>query len=117
MVAAIRQPGWYRGAIGLVLGAAFGFGLVVALRAISGLDVFQTEMTERRSELDSVVAVLDGHLRLAVRAEVVRLLGRGLGHVLRGPEVEPGVLRVDARLPLAQLQAQASAWLNKEAFA
>ncbi|MDQ5894480.1 MAG: cytochrome c oxidase subunit [Actinomycetota bacterium] len=45
MAAAIRQPGWYRGAIGLVLGAAFGFGLVVALRAISGLDVFQTEQT------------------------------------------------------------------------
>ena len=45
MAAAIRQPGWYRGAIGMVLGAAFGFGLVVALRAISGLDVFQTEQT------------------------------------------------------------------------
>jgi hypothetical protein len=30
---------------------------------------------------------------------------------------EPGVLRVDARHPVAQLQAQASAWLNNEAFA
>ncbi len=36
---------------------------------------------------------------------------------LESPVGEPGVLRVDARLPLAQLQAQASAWLNKEAFA
>ncbi|MBN8870890.1 MAG: cbb3-type cytochrome c oxidase subunit I [Solirubrobacterales bacterium] len=45
MAAAIRQPGWYRGALGALLGAAFGFGLVVALRAISGLDVFQTEQT------------------------------------------------------------------------
>ena len=45
MAAAIRQPGWYRGAIGLLLGAAFGFGLVIALRAISGLDLFQTEQT------------------------------------------------------------------------
>jgi cytochrome c oxidase subunit 1 len=45
MAAAIRQPGWYRGAIGLVLGAAFGFCLVVGLRLISGLDAFQTEQT------------------------------------------------------------------------
>ena len=45
MAAAIRQPGWYRGALGTLLGAAFGFGLVVALRALSGLDVFQTEQT------------------------------------------------------------------------
>ncbi|MBK5111020.1 MAG: cbb3-type cytochrome c oxidase subunit I [Thermoleophilia bacterium] len=45
MAMAIRQPGWYRGAIGMVLGAAFGFGLVIALRAISGLELFQTEQT------------------------------------------------------------------------
>jgi len=45
MAVAIRQPGWYRAAIGTIIGAAFGFGLVVALRAISGLDVFQTEQT------------------------------------------------------------------------
>ena len=32
MAAAIRQPGWYRAAIGTVLGAAFGFFLVVGLR-------------------------------------------------------------------------------------
>ena len=36
---------------------------------------------------------------------------------LESPVGEPGVLRVDARLPLAQLQAQACAWLNNEAFA
>lgn len=36
---------------------------------------------------------------------------------LESPIGEPGVLRVDALLPLAQLQAQASAWLNNEAFA
>jgi cytochrome c oxidase subunit 1 len=29
----------------LIIGAAFGFGLVVALRAISGLEIFQTEQT------------------------------------------------------------------------
>ncbi len=45
MAVAMRQPGWYRGAIGFVLGAAFGFGLVIALRAISGLDLYQTEQT------------------------------------------------------------------------
>jgi cytochrome c oxidase subunit 1 len=45
MAAAIRQPGWYRAAIGTVLGAAFGFVLVIALRAISGLDLYQTEQT------------------------------------------------------------------------
>ena len=45
MAAAIRQPGWYRGAIGLVLGAAFGFFLVVGLRLLSGLDAMQTEQT------------------------------------------------------------------------
>src|SRR3954470_15601337 len=45
MAAALRRPGWYRGALGLLLGAAFGFGLVVALRAISGLPIFQTEQT------------------------------------------------------------------------
>jgi len=36
---------------------------------------------------------------------------------LESPVGEPGVLRVDARHPVAQLQAQASAWLNNEAFA
>ncbi len=45
MAVALKQPGWYRGALGAIIGAAFGFGLVVALRAISGLDVFQTEQT------------------------------------------------------------------------
>ncbi len=36
---------------------------------------------------------------------------------LESPVGEPGVWRADARLPLAQLQVEASAWLNKEAFA
>src|SRR3954453_9444582 len=45
MAAALRRPGWYRGALGTLLGGAFGFGLVVALRAISGLEIFQTEQT------------------------------------------------------------------------
>jgi gluconokinase len=36
---------------------------------------------------------------------------------LESPVGEPGVWRADARLPLAQLQGEASAWLNKEAFA
>ena len=44
MATAVKQPGWVRGVIGLVLGAAFGFGLVIALRAIAGLDLFQTEL-------------------------------------------------------------------------
>ncbi|MEZ5075073.1 MAG: cbb3-type cytochrome c oxidase subunit I [Solirubrobacterales bacterium] len=41
----LRGPGWPRAILGLILGAAFGFGLVVALRAISGLEIFQTEAT------------------------------------------------------------------------
>jgi len=45
MAVALKQPGWYRAALGTLLGAAFGFLLVVALRAITGLDVFQTEQT------------------------------------------------------------------------
>ena len=39
------------------------------------------------------------------------------GDTLESPVGEPGVWRADARLPLAQLQGEASAWLNKEAFA
>ncbi|MQA74760.1 MAG: cytochrome c oxidase subunit I, partial [Solirubrobacterales bacterium] len=42
---ALKRPGLARGALGSVLGAALGFGLVVALRAISGLEIFQTEQT------------------------------------------------------------------------
>src|SRR6478609_4540513 len=45
MVAAIKQPGWIRGALGALLGAAFGFTLVVLLRKASGLPAFQTEQT------------------------------------------------------------------------
>jgi cytochrome c oxidase subunit I len=36
---------WLGAALGTVLGAALGFGLVVALRAISGLPLWQTEQT------------------------------------------------------------------------
>ena len=45
MAAALKAPGWYRGALGFLLGGAFGFGLVIALRAVAGLDLFQTEQT------------------------------------------------------------------------
>src|SRR4249919_1399263 len=45
MVAAIKQPGWIRGPLGALLGAAFGFALVVALRKASGLPGYQTEQT------------------------------------------------------------------------
>ena len=34
-----------RGGLGLLLGMAFGFGLVVLLRALAGLEIFQTEQT------------------------------------------------------------------------
>ena len=40
-----REAGWPRALICMVLAGAFGFGLVVALRAISGLEIFQTEAT------------------------------------------------------------------------
>ena len=36
---------WTRGALGLLLGAAFGVGLVVVLRTASGLSAFQSEQT------------------------------------------------------------------------
>ncbi|HET7052803.1 MAG TPA: cbb3-type cytochrome c oxidase subunit I [Solirubrobacterales bacterium] len=36
---------WLRGLLGAVTGAAVGFGLVIGLRAISGLPIFQTEQT------------------------------------------------------------------------
>ena len=45
MVAAITRPGWYRALLGALLAAAFGFGLVVVLRSISGLSAFQSEQT------------------------------------------------------------------------
>ncbi len=41
----LRAPGWPRALLGTFLGGALGFGLVVALRAISGLETFQTEQT------------------------------------------------------------------------
>ena len=45
MAAALKRPGLIRAGLGFILGAGFGFGLVVALRAISGLEIFQTEPT------------------------------------------------------------------------
>src|SRR5215208_5604527 len=45
MAAAIKRPGLTRAGVGFFLGGAFGFGLVVALRALSGLEIFQTEQT------------------------------------------------------------------------
>src|SRR5215216_6615707 len=45
MVDAIKRPGWWRGLIGAVAFGAFGFGLVIALRAISDLPLYQTEQT------------------------------------------------------------------------
>ena len=40
-----RAPGWPRALLGATLGWLFGFGLVIGLRAISGLEIFQTEQT------------------------------------------------------------------------
>src|ERR1700742_4544007 len=45
MVAAFTRPGWYRAVLCTVAAAAFGFGLVVLLRSISGLSAFQSEQT------------------------------------------------------------------------
>jgi hypothetical protein len=45
LVAALKRPGLGRAALGFLIGGGFGFGLVVALRAISGLEIFQTEAT------------------------------------------------------------------------
>src|SRR6476469_6382156 len=45
MVDAIKRPGWWRGLIGAIAFGAFGFGLVIALRAISDLPLYQTEQT------------------------------------------------------------------------
>jgi cytochrome c oxidase subunit I len=41
----LLAPGWPRALLGAVLGGAVGFGLVVGLRAIAGLEIFQTEQT------------------------------------------------------------------------
>jgi cytochrome c oxidase subunit 1 len=39
MAARLRAPGWYRAALAVVIGAAVGFGIVVAVRAAYGWDV------------------------------------------------------------------------------
>ena len=41
----LREPGWPRALLGAGIGGALGFGLVVALRTISDLEIFQTEQT------------------------------------------------------------------------
>ena len=45
MAAALKKPGMARGGLGLLVGGAFGFGLVVLLRTLAGLPTFQTEQT------------------------------------------------------------------------
>jgi len=45
VTAALRRPGWWRALFGFLAFGAFGFGLVVALRAISDLPIFNTEPT------------------------------------------------------------------------
>jgi cytochrome c oxidase subunit 1 len=45
MAATLKAPGLPRAGLGFLIGCGFGFGLVVALRAISGLPIFQTEET------------------------------------------------------------------------
>ena len=40
-----REAGWPRALLCTAIGGALGFGLVVVLRAISGLEIFQTEAT------------------------------------------------------------------------
>jgi cytochrome c oxidase subunit I len=40
-----RDPGWPRALLGAVVCGGLGFGLVVALRAAAGLEIFQTEPT------------------------------------------------------------------------
>ncbi len=45
MLATLKKPGLARGALGGVIGAAFGFAFVVAIRKLSGLPATQTEQT------------------------------------------------------------------------
>src|SRR5262245_36797682 len=45
MAAALKRPGIARAFLGMVIGGAFGYGLVIGLRALSGLPLTQTEET------------------------------------------------------------------------
>src|SRR4051794_15351975 len=54
MTAHLRQPGWYRAGLFILLGAAFSFGLSVATRAAYGFDPL----------IDSTSIVLIGALAL-----------------------------------------------------
>ena len=42
-MAALKKPGMARAFLGFLIGGGLGFGVVVALRAISGLEIFNTE--------------------------------------------------------------------------
>ena len=87
MAAAIRQPGWYRGAIGLVLGAAFGFGLCATggtARAIqdAGLECERINKVKegrphivdkiKNREVSFIVNTTEGALAIADSAEIRR---------------------------------------------
>src|SRR5688500_19688471 len=41
----LGEPGWPRAMLGALIGAGLGFLLVVGLRAVSGLELLQTEQT------------------------------------------------------------------------
>src|SRR5918994_1731117 len=45
MATSLRRRGWWRAGLGALAGGGLGFGLVLALRAASGLEPFQTEAT------------------------------------------------------------------------
>jgi cytochrome c oxidase subunit 1 len=45
LLTAFRGAGWPRALLGALLGGSLGFGLVIGLRAIAGLETFQTEPT------------------------------------------------------------------------
>jgi cytochrome c oxidase subunit I len=41
----LRSPGWPRAVLGALIGGGLGFGLVIGLRTLAGLETFQTEQT------------------------------------------------------------------------
>ena len=85
MVAAIKRPGWIRAAIGTLFAAGFGFGLVVMLRAISGLSAVADRtdrLPPRRRAADLRPARLPARLR---RLRLLAPLGRRPADDPRGP--------------------------------
>ena len=94
-----RNPGMIRALFGFVVGGALGFGLVVALRAISGLEIFQTEQT---GYPHVVVPAHHRPARLPGRHGLLQLLvplGRRRAHDPRGPLPARGQ-GVEGLLPL-----------------